>query len=98
MWIVGGGDEGGKPWTVFLRAAEDRTTVDLRLRQGLFQMGVLTGTDCLQLVEVHQQVVGQCHLLVELVREVQVVEEVLSQMGWEQSGDEGCLTSSLCSY
>ena len=38
-----------------------------RLRQGLLQRSMLAGADGFQLVKVHQQVVGQRHLLVELV-------------------------------
>ena len=59
---------------------------------------MLRGTDGIQLVEVHQQIVGQRHLLVELVREVQVVKIVLAQMLGQQAAQEGGLATALTAY
>ena len=65
---------------VLLSGAIDGATVHLRLRERLLQGRMLSGADSIQLVEVHQQVVRQRHLLVELVREVQVVQMILAQI------------------
>ena len=73
MRIVCSGYERRIARTVFLRGTIDGASVHLRLRQRLFQLCMLAGTDGFQLVQVDQQVVAQRHLLVELVREVQVV-------------------------
>ena len=56
---------------------------------------MLTGADGIQLIEVHQQIVRQRHLLVELVREVQVVQIILTQCRWQQAMEEGGLAASL---
>ena len=58
---------------------------------------MLTGTDGLQFVKTYQEVVRQRHLLVELVREVQVVQEILAQMRRQQTLEEGGLSAALSS-
>ena len=84
MRIVRGSYERGIAQAVFLGSSEDRATIHLTLRNGLLQHRLLTGTNGLQLVEVHQQVVGQSHLLVELVRQVKVIQVILAQMRRQQ--------------
>ena len=56
---------------------------------------MLTGTYGVELIKVHKQVVGQRHLLVELVREVQVVQEILLQMLGQQATEERGLATTL---
>ena len=58
---------------------------------------MLRGSDGLELVEVHNQVVRQRHFLVELVRQVQVVEIVLTQFWRQQAVEESGLATALCS-
>ena len=58
---------------------------------------MLTGTNGIELVEIDNQVVGKCHLLVELIRKVQMIEVILSQMWRKQPTKEGCLSTALCS-
>ncbi len=41
---------------------------------------MLAGTDGFQLVEVHQQVIRQRHLLVELVREVEMIQIIAAKV------------------
>ena len=67
MGIVGCCDKRGKAQAVFLGSSKDGASVHLTFRECLLQGSMLTGADSLQLVETHQQVVGQRHLLVELV-------------------------------
>ena len=95
MRIVGRCHERGITRTVFLRGTVDGTSVDLRLRECLLQRTLLRGTDGVELVEVYQQVVRQRHLLVELVREVQVVKIVLAQVVRQQAVEERGLTTAL---
>ena len=59
---------------------------------------MLTGADGLQLIQIDQQVVGQCHLFIELVRQIQMVQIVLAQMQGQQAVSEGGLATSLGSY
>ena len=80
MWIVGGRHKRGIAGTVILSLAKDGASVHLILRQGLFQGRMLTGADSLEFVKVHQQIVGQRHFLIELVRQVQVVKIVLTKL------------------
>lgn len=55
MRIVGGGQERGIAGTVLLAAAEDGTSVDLDLREGLLELGLLRGTHVGKLIDVDQQ-------------------------------------------
>ena len=95
MTVVGRGHERGITGTIFLGSSEDRTTVHLTNRQCLLQRSLLRRTDGLEFVEVDEEVVGQRHLLVELVREVQMAEEVLSQMGRQEATHEDGLSTAL---
>ena len=56
---------------------------------------MLGGTDGFKFIEVHDEIVCQCHLLVELVREVQVVEIILTHLRRKQPSHEGGLTTAL---
>ena len=56
---------------------------------------MLAGADGFQLIQVHQQIVAQRHLLVELVREVQVIQVVLAQVLRQQSTQERRLATTL---
>ena len=95
MQIVGRCHERRITRTVFLRSAIDGATVDLALRQRLLQVRVLTGTDGLKFVQIHQQVVRQGHLLIEFVRQVQMVQIVLAQVFRQQSFHESRLATTL---
>ena len=59
---------------------------------------MLTRLDGIQLVQVHQQIVGQSHLLVILVRKVDVVHVVHPQTLWKHTSQEGRLATSLRTY
>ena len=58
---------------------------------------MLAGADSLQFIEAYQEVVRQRHFLIELVREVQVVQEILAQMRRQQTLEEGGLSAALSS-
>ena len=88
--------EGSKAEAVLLCLAVDDTSVDLTLRQCLLQRCMLRGTYGIELVEVDEEVVGECHLLVELVREVDVIKVIHPQMFWQQTCHEGRFTTALC--
>ena len=79
MLIVGGRQERGVSRTVFLALSEDRATVHLHLGEGLLELALLRRSHVSQLVDVDEEVVGKCHVRVELVGKVDVVEEVLAQ-------------------
>ena len=93
--IVGRCHKRGKTWTVFLRTSINGAPVHLAFRERLLQSGMLAGTDSVQFVKVHQQIVGQCHLLVELVRKVQMVEIILAQFDGQQAMEESGLATAL---
>ena len=95
MGIVRGGRKRCIAGTVILRVTIDLASVDLVLREQLLQGRMLGGTHGIQLIEVHQQVVGQGHLLIELVREVQVVQIVLAKRQGKEATQEGGLTTAL---
>ena len=73
----------------------DGASVHLTLRERLLQSRMLAGTDGIQLIEVHNEVVRQGHLLVELVREVQMVQEIHTQFWRQQTGHKGGLSTAL---
>ena len=56
---------------------------------------MLAGVDGIQFVEVHQKIVRQGHLLIELIRQVQVVEIILAQLRWQQAMKEGSFATTL---
>ena len=95
MGIVGGSHKRGESWTIILGTAIDGASIHFALRERLLQGRLLTGTDRLQLVEVHQQIVRQRHLLVELIRQVQMIEEIQAQVRRKQTLHEGRLTTTL---
>ena len=97
MRIVGGSHKRGIARSVFLRGTIDGSSIYLAFRKRLLQRGMLTGADSLQLIQTYQQIVGQRHLLVKLVRQVQVVQEILAQMLGQQSFKEGGLAAALIS-
>ena len=83
MWIVSCGDERCIARTVCLDSSKDGASVYLTLRERLLQRRMLRGFDGINLVEVYKEVVRQSHLLVELVREVKMIQIVLSQLWWQ---------------
>lgn len=56
---------------------------------------MLTGTDGIELIEVYQEIVRQRHLLIELVRKVEVVEVVLTQLERKESTHKSGLSAAL---
>ena len=95
MWIVGRSHKRGIARSVFLGGTIDGASVHLALAQRLLQRSVLTGRDGIQLIDVHQQVVGKGHLLIELVRQVQMIQIVRTQMWRQQAHKERCLATTL---
>ena len=95
MRIVRRGHERGIAGPVLLTASENGSSVHLALRQRLLKRRMLTRSYRIQLIQVHQQIVRQRHLLVELVRQVQVVEVVLPEMRRKDPCHERCLTAAL---
>ena len=95
MAVVGGRHEAGVAQAVLLRLAVDGASVDAALGEELLELCLLAASHLIQLVDVHEQVVGQRHLLVELVGEVHVVQEVHAQLLGQQPSAEGGLAASL---
>ena len=95
MRIVGRGHKRGIAGTVFLSGAIDGTTIHLADRQRLLQRRLLAGTDGFELIEVHQQIVSQCHFFVKLVREIQMIHVVLSQVMRQQATQKSGLATTL---
>ena len=95
MRIVGGCHKRCKSRTILLGATKDRATVHLAYRQRLLQLGVLLNTDGLELIQIHEEIIRQSHLLVELVAQVQMVHIKLSQLQGQQSTHKGGLTTTL---
>ena len=56
---------------------------------------MLTGADGFELIEVHQQIVCQRHLLVELIREVQMVQKILTKLRRQHTHHKSGLSASL---
>ena len=96
MQVVRRGHERGVALTVGLRATIDGTPVHTYLRQQLLKLCLLRTAHLIELVDVHQQVVRQRHLLVELIAQVHMVEEVLAQLFGQQQAAEGALAATLC--
>ena len=61
-----------------LSASEDRTSVHGVLRERLLQSRLLSSFDLIQLVEHHQEVVRECHVAIEAVTQIQVIQEILA--------------------
>ena len=59
---------------------------------------MLSGTDSFELIEIHDEVVSERHLLVELVAKVQMVKIILSQLQRQQAAHKGGLSASLIAY
>ena len=95
MLIVGGRQERGVSRTVILALAEDRAAVHLHLGESLFEFALLGGSHVGELVDVDVEVVGECHLCVKLVAEVDVVEEVHTEWLGKEPDGEGTLAASL---
>ena len=57
---------------------------------------MLAGTDGIKFVETHQEVVSKSHFLIELIRQVEMVQEILPQRHGQQTLEERCLTTALC--
>lgn len=95
MLIVGGSKEGCVAAAIFLRLTEDGATVNLHLRQCLLELALLRGSHIGKLVDVDEQIMGERHVAVELVAEVDVVHEVHAEMRRQESDGEGALATSL---
>ena len=80
MTIVGGGYERRESWAILLSTSKNGATIHLADRQCLLQRRLLGRADGIELVEVDEEIVRQRHLLVELVRQVQMVEIILTQV------------------
>ena len=93
--VVGGAHEAGVAPAVLLSVTVDGSAVDATLGEELLELCLLAASHLIQLVDVHEQVVGQRHLLVELVGEVHVVEEVHAQLLGQQQPAESGLAASL---
>lgn len=93
--VVGGGEEGGVASAVLLRAAEDGAPVDLDLRERLFEAALLVGAHAVKLVDVDDEVVGEGHIGIELVAEVDVVEIVGTEFFGQEAHGEGALAATL---
>ena len=97
MTIVGGSHKRGKSGTILLGTPEYRASIHLADRQRLLQRCLLGRADGFQLVEVDQEIVRQSHLLIKLVRQIQMVEVILTQMLRQQTTHEGGLSATLTS-
>ena len=95
MGIVRRSHKRGITGSIFLSSTINGTTVHLVPRQGLLQRGMLRGANGLQLIQIHQQVVGQGHLLIKPVGKVNGVLIILLQMPRQQATEEGGLTTTL---
>ena len=97
MRVVGCGDKRGIAKSVVLTAAENGSSVHLHLRQSLLELALLRHTHIGKLVDVDEKVVGESHLAVKLVAEVDVVEIVASQSLRQQSEGKRALAATLLS-
>ena len=95
MLVVGGCQEGGITRTISLRLAEDGTAVHLHLGECLLQLSLLVRSHVGELIYVDIEVVGESHLAVKLVGEVDVVEEVLAQMLRQEAVGKSTLATPL---
>ena len=95
MLVVGGCQEGGITRTISLRLAKDGTTVHLHLGEYLLELTLLGWSHVGKLIYVDIEVVGEGHLGIKLVGEVDVVEEILTQMLWQEAVGKGALAAPL---
>ena len=56
---------------------------------------MLRAADGIELIKVHQQIVRQRHLLIKLIRKVQVIQIILAQRWWQQPMEIGGLATAL---
>ena len=95
MLIVGCGKETRIATAIFLRLTEDRTAINLNLRERLLQLALLSRSHVGKLVNVDKQVVGERHLAVKLIAKIDVIHEVAAQMFWQQADSKRALAASL---
>ena len=62
------------------------------------QLALLTSFLVGKLIDIDNQVVSQCHLLVKLVGKVDVVEEIHPELGWQKPVGESGLSAPLTAY
>ena len=59
---------------------------------------MLRRPDRFEFIEVYQQIVRQRHLLIELIRQIEVIQIILTKLWRQQTMIEGGLTTSLRTY
>ena len=95
MRVVRCGQEGGIARTIFLRATENGSSVNLHLRKRLLESSLLSHGDVGKLVDIDQQVVSQRHITFKFVSKVDVVEVVGTQVLGKDPHGEGAFATSL---
>ena len=95
MTVVCRSHERSESRAILLHLSENRATIHLADRQCLLQRRLLGRTDGIELVEIHEEIVRQRHLFVELIRQIQMVEIILTQVYRQQSTHESGLSATL---
>ena len=61
----------------------------------MLQLALLAAFHVGKLIDVHQQVVRQCHIGIKLVGKVDVIQIIGSQLRGQQAHGESCLATTL---
>ena len=95
MLIVGSRQERGVTRTVSLALAKDRATIYLHLGEGLLQLALLRRSHVSQLIYIDKEIMGERHLRVKLIAKIDMIEEVASQLLWQETIGKGTLATTL---